>query len=652
MSCYTTATFNTSTYGSSGVKADVSLKLTMVPVGLKNSTLLLEPTSNGTLTGNLPWGLKRYTGEGAFDLIEVNQTTSATIPSATIPFAQNSSDHYSLGLASGVTNILVPRSQFLYSPLGEALMLGNNTSWTNSSLTAPLLGPLEESTISGYGGYSTNPLRDLACYWQNRAISSGGTSGSICTESGTPLTSTSNLAIVTDKNSSIGDSGGLTGDPSLENGTIAGAAVQSIVTLNVSSNTTWDLLLASLLDNSSGGVNGTLFSVTTELQSLGLSQAVMQALSNASYSSSGLFGIPVSSAPPISPPPCNSIWCWGSNLAVGIVIVSGTLFSYAWNSAVATYQFVDDHIPTWLKDFGASLLSRAVGAITSAGRAITRLLNELYLLIKAEVVALLTPLIQPLIDADSAFVGGLLSALNATSADVYNGGLDNGAVTTPHAVAFLSFLSGTPVVAAIAIGVAIAIALTLVCAVGFGAATIATLVLGFFVLGAQELVGGLSGTALLTESAIDSVDSFFTGLYSENAGAIAQANWGGIAQSVGIAAGLEDMSLIYYLAAKQPEDAGCEYDEEGYFGCAATMTEISLVLAFFAFLIETAAASFESIPGSLIAAVLGTFATLTSVLAYKEAVGDSGLETFALVDVLASGIATGTAYAEMIHEVA
>jgi hypothetical protein len=98
-------------------------------------------------------------------------------------------------------------------------------------------------------------MTDLGSYWQNRAISSS--SGAICSaETGTPGSSSTNLQVASAGYSSS-NAGGVPGNPMLETPSDAGAALQAVLTLNVSSQNELDLLLAAMLDNVTGGVNGT-----------------------------------------------------------------------------------------------------------------------------------------------------------------------------------------------------------------------------------------------------------------------------------------------------------------------------------------------------------------------------------------------------------
>ena len=70
-----------------------------------------------------------------------------------------------------MNDFLVPREQFLYSPLGQAIFLGKNTSYNASNGAPPLVGSAEQGYLTGFHG--TNLMVDLGAYWQNRSIGPG-----------------------------------------------------------------------------------------------------------------------------------------------------------------------------------------------------------------------------------------------------------------------------------------------------------------------------------------------------------------------------------------------------------------------------------------------------------------------------------------------
>jgi hypothetical protein len=354
---------------SSSSGASVSFTLQTVSVGIKVPTYLWLPTNNGTLN-NLPWGLKRYTGEQAFDLLDLYNPTSGPLTLNGIAYAQNSSDQYTISLATGFTNLLVPRSQFMYSPLGQASLLGKVAQYTDNSAYPPLLSAVWNSI----SGFSSSPMTALACYWQNRAIASSTGEISGCNsqlETGTPISSNENLEVVAETAASGANTGGLPSVSAIENVSDEGAALQAMITVNVTTTTELDLLLAGLMDNVTGGYNGTLLSVTNQVDQLGLNPVVTDAMVNLTLSSSGLFGAPQSSSPPA---PTSGLLSLLVNSVGGIAKVAGVILSAA---SWATYELstiIDDHIPAWMKNLGAAWLTRSVTVLTGAG---TQFINSI-----------------------------------------------------------------------------------------------------------------------------------------------------------------------------------------------------------------------------------------------------------------------------------
>lgn len=515
---YDTAAGRVRSFSYSGTNASLSFTLSVVPSGVKTNTLLWLPTDNSTLN-NLPWGLKRYTGEQAFDLIVVNQTTSSTITSDLVPYAQNASDQYQLNLTPGLNNVLIPRGQFLYSVLGQAILLGTGTSWANASALPPLLGSAENSTIN-YG--SSNPLMNLACYWQNRAINNTtGSVAPICmhnstngltSETGTRLGSQHGIVVVADTAASGADVGGVPGSPSLESPSQAGAALQAVLTLNVSAQAGLDLLLAGLLDNTTGGLNGTFLSVANEAPSLGLNPVVARELANATQASSGLFGIPWGILPPPPPPPpCSSQWCYASNLVSGIITVGSQFFSYVWSGATAVAQFINDHLPTWLKELGAAVLARTVAALTAAGRLISQTLEAALSFIISAVTSLLSAALGPIVDGFVNYARSVDSEMWRAQNDTQN------STTIPSALMaqLANSLSGTIFEVALGIAAVLATVLVITLPIDFGPELLIPLILGLLLTVAYQtaVTSGLlasvsSSFNQLTQSTFDALQNW------------------------------------------------------------------------------------------------------------------------------------------------
>ena len=201
----------------------------------------------------------------------------------------------------------------------------------------------------------------LACYWQGLAVAPGGVDGStgptLCNgQSGTWTSGTnpntqyavSTLADTENCTQDLGSSancqaGGVPSNPALATSSPGNAApsLQGVFTLNVSSDSDLGNLLAGLLDNSTGGVNGTFQDVTYELPTLGLNYIVADALVNASQPNSGVFGAPISEATS-PPPPCTglcSVWNTVSGVVTTIVTGIVSVIGVVWSAAEAAFTY-------------------------------------------------------------------------------------------------------------------------------------------------------------------------------------------------------------------------------------------------------------------------------------------------------------------------
>lgn len=625
---YDTAAGRVRSFSYSGTNATLSFTLSVVPSGVKTNTLLWLPTDNSTLN-NLPWGLKRYTGEQAFDLIVVNQTTSSTLTSDYVAYAQNASDHYQLTLNPGLNNILIPRGQFLYSVLGQAILLGKSTSWLNASALPPLLGSAENSTIN-YG--SSNPLINLACYWQNRAINNTtGSVAPICmhnstngltSETGTLLGAQEGIVEVGATAPSGIDAGGAPGNPSLENTSDEGAALQTVLTLNESSQVELDLLLAALLDNATGGTNGTFLGIAQNVPSLGLNPVVTRELANRTQNSSGLFGVPMGVAPPPPPPPpCNSLWCYASNLVSGIVSVGSTLFTFVWTAALSVAQFVNDHLPTWLKNFGASVLARTAGALIAVGQLLASALSLLLQGLELLLMGLLSPVINPIKSAISSTMSRISSAANQTESDV----IQLGSVTESDAFAVAHSLDSLATVT-FAIDVALAVGVTLLSGVtvdgDFLVGVLATLFFSFLFLAPVALITTFSAEGI-------------TYLQTHYPNGLPSNDWKAIAGVAGIVGSSSDF-LMWIIAGATKAASISSY------ASLAIATTMDLIVLFMSILSWAA-----SNPLIAILALAMAVLAFSIALVAQRSIG-SALSPLGKLSIVLSSVGMGTAGADVI----
>jgi hypothetical protein len=358
-----------------------------VPAGIKNRTWLWVPNDNSSLSP-LPWGLKRYVAEQAFDLIVVNDTHPdfSGISSAAVPLPWGGSGS-AITIYPGLNSFLIPRTQFLKSPMGEAILGGLKVP-SASRIFGPLLSGSQGGAV--VNSSSAGSLADLSCYWQNLAVYSGP---GLCTRGQTGTPNSSWDRVVADAAASCGGSncGGLPSNPKLETSTMEGAAIQTVFTFNLTANgslgsSRLDALVAGLIDNMTGGVNGTLQAITSEVATLGFVQPVLTALPNNALSSGGLYGAPASHA--ISQPPATvlgSLW----NLVSGVATtIAGTIFGAVWTLTTAAWQYLVG-LAGALASLGAQVLARTVSGLATAWHAVANALAALLSWIVSLVTGLL-----------------------------------------------------------------------------------------------------------------------------------------------------------------------------------------------------------------------------------------------------------------------
>ncbi len=300
---------------SSELAFSLNVSVSAVDLGAKVPTYLLVPPGDGTLR-TLPDGQSEYVGEDAFDVVVVNVNSTTPVTSDPIP-EPDSASTYQLTLQPGPNAFLVPRTQFLNTTLGYALLRNEpmpepSPFWSD---TAPLIGSAEAEAMQNLTGDNwEGPLGSLSCYWQQRSLPEtpeDSDSSGVCgfPEGGVLDTSPEFVNVNLDgANATSTNAGGLPSDPTLEDATDAGGSLQGLFLVNVN-NTTYDnlttgqevnlgpvpsldLLLAALLDNTTEGVNGTIQEVTPQLYGLGLSWAVLTAIPNATLVYSAVYGPP------------------------------------------------------------------------------------------------------------------------------------------------------------------------------------------------------------------------------------------------------------------------------------------------------------------------------------------------------------------------
>jgi hypothetical protein len=201
------------------------------------------------------------------------------VTSDKIPLPWGGTTTSGIVLSTGLNNFLVPREQFLDSPFVQSILLGKETQYSEASATPTLLGYSGVSKLlDPFDG--ANLSVDLSAYWQNRSIVGTGTIPVGTKGAGTPGNSSLAVNVTVATSTSSNNTGGVAANPALYDSIGAPPALQAIFTLNVSSTAMFDVLLAGLLDNTSGGVNGTFKSITNLVGSLGFVPSVSQAIAN------------------------------------------------------------------------------------------------------------------------------------------------------------------------------------------------------------------------------------------------------------------------------------------------------------------------------------------------------------------------------------
>jgi len=440
----------------------------------------------------LPAGLERYTGEQSFDLVAVNATTAVT--SMAIPYPWGGS--YTVSLQPGINNLLFPREQFLHSSFAAGVLEGQEFPYPSGNPTPPILSedPTAQGLLTQSFGDASSPMTDLEAYWQNRSIASGpGNFSSL--ETGVSSTSSLQVRTLLVPSTPSNNTGSLPSHPSTYSaaGLSAPPALQAILTLNVTSSATLDLLLAALLTNTSGGVNGTFQGVTGDVASLGLPTPVLSALANAPFVSEGLYGPP----PYTSTPPSGGAWgaLWNAagavtrTLAGAIVSVVGVV----WSVEVAADNFLD-RLPVEAAALAGEIVARTAAAIVRAGQAIANALKELLNWLNALVKDLLSPVFSPVVLAMDQYTLHLASDLE----QAYNDSNMNRSIAQDAARLWSDASEGVFLFVE-GIVIAITVALTILQGFSLGAGFLLPIVTGLVMSGSMAALAIGGGPSLFTD---------------------------------------------------------------------------------------------------------------------------------------------------------
>ena len=323
---------------------------------------------------------------------------------------------YYLPIGTGLNNLLVPMPVLANSPLGQALFLGK-VAPDSSGATLPLLQSSDAGSLVDGTGSAT--LSDLACYWQNRAAGPSSSATPLCSVShssdkGVTLASGLQLTLlnVTPSGCTI-NCGTVPTNPNIETGSDALPALGAILALNATNSSMFYALLAGILDNSTGGVNGTFLSLTSlQLATLNLPNVVLDALANVSTSNTPIFGPPTSHQVVQHQNSCSWFSCvtqaWNS-FAGDIVSGLTTIATLAWSITVAPAVYLANLVVAGAKPLFEYYIQPALSTITKIGNAIVTAVDTLTNWISSNIIKpLLEAVFAPILKAMSEFEQNLV----------------------------------------------------------------------------------------------------------------------------------------------------------------------------------------------------------------------------------------------------
>ncbi len=527
------------TSGTGSPNATLSFTLEGAATGGKATTWLWLPTTNSTTNG-LPLGLERYTGEQSFDLVVVNASGPWTSP--VISYPANPSNTYTVSLNTGLNNLLIPREQFLNSSFGRGILLNATLPYTSASNPPLIVNGSDASLLTGFG--ERNLMADLSCYWQDRAVATGAGTINSATESGTANNTEGVVRVLGVTSASSSNTGGLATNPTLYSTIGAPPAVQSIITLNVSSQNELDLFLAGLLDNITGGLNGSFQQVTNQVPFFGFDSPVVSALANAALTTDGLYGPPPTTTPPSQTSRSSSLWglFWNAAtdvLALGKILVS--LIEIAWNAAAAAFTYID-HLVNEAAKLGGSIAARAASALKTAGQALETGLNDLVGLVETGIDDLLRPVVQLIVNGVNAYVPPVNTSLTAAVTTYARSGV----VTNQEEHNFYSALSGGLLPASTVVGFAVQIALSLISPLSLGAGFVVGIVLILLTVAITASHGSTPDGRGWSSAGAGLIQTFVSGLNGINA-VFKNASFWGALKDLAVAGGVGGSLLAGFL---------------------------------------------------------------------------------------------------------
>lgn len=498
--------------------ASLSFSWRVLPIYSKAPTWLLAPANNTTLTP-LPTGLSRYSAEQDFDLLVLNDSGSSPAKISQSVDGPQLDWSYSVTLLPGLNNLLVPRSIFLASPLGNALV---------NATAVGLPSTHKDSALSFHPGD-----------WLGRVTGTG---------KGSAPGSSNYISVFSSSSQSCSSSdadlcGGVPSNPSLEANDQA-LQVQAVFWINVSASgdgqnlSSGSAVLADLLGglllNSTGGFAGNLLNVTSELSTLGLSSNIVTALANSSSPNDGAYGVPVSSASssnysPSSPPPwwdvvASDIWNSVSGAVNTVVTAVSHLISVVWTATIAAAVYLADAAVALANKLGIALVNQAASALRAIGSAMWTALQQ----VLNFVIDVIQALISAAVAGWKALVGAYVTGLNDSLAQAVSTVKSGERITSGEASAIWQALSGSIWLIGIAAAVAVQIAVGIATAVSFGLSELALLVIGIFVSVTLSVLWPNLGSTLVS-TVISKIEGFVNETHSQ---ASNQAEWTIFSESI------------------------------------------------------------------------------------------------------------------------
>ena len=309
-------------------------------------------------------------------------------------------------------------------------------------------------------------------------------------------------------------------------------ALEAIVTLNITSTATLDLLLSALLTNTTAGVNGTFQTVRNQVASLGLAGPILSALASAPVISQGLYGPPTYNK---APPSAGGIWgdFWNAVSAV-VTTITGAIVSIVgevWSVGVAAATYLNQ-IASEAAALGGLVLARVAGTLVAVGKAMLNVLNVLLEYISSLVKAALAVVVNSIMSGVSSYSSSVVSATLAA--------YDDSKVTSADTIRFGNALSGSVFELGLGLGAAAAIVLTIAMPLDLGPAFLVGIILGLLTTAvAAELAPQISGVTSFSAAAVHAIEGWVN---TTNANTTVKntRQWGTAAGIIGLVGGLSD----------------------------------------------------------------------------------------------------------------